>query len=274
MKRTLLFLMTGLLLFSCNGEKKKAQSMLMQAETLFRQALPDSALTMLDSLKKLYPKEFETLIAGQTLRRKIEVESAKQIISLCDSLLPIREAEIDKLKSGFIYEKDPEYDDVGKYFDKNQKIENKLQRSYIRCWTTEQGEFFIASVYYGKAPIGHTGLKLSLRDGSSVATVDIPPDGGLNYSFRDLGMTTEVVTYSAEKDGGAARFVYDNSAKTISAEYTGGKRFSLTVSPADVKSLVHTMDFAALLSETEKMKIEREKAINHLNYLNSKLEAQ
>jgi hypothetical protein len=273
MKRIFAFILLGVLI-ACNGEKKKAQAMLVQAESFFAQSLTDSALITLDSLKTRYPKEFEVLKAAQTLRRQIEVENAQQTIAICDSLLPIREAEIEKIKQSFIYEKDPEYDDVGKYFDKSQKIENKLQRSYIRCWTTEQGEFFLASVYYGKAPIGHTGLKLSLRDGSSVATADIPPDGGLNYSFRDLGMATEVVTYSSAKDGSAAHFIYDNSAKTINAEYTGGKRFLLTVQPADVKALVHTMDFAALLAETEKMKTEREKASTKLEYLNRKLGAE
>ena len=50
----------------------------------------------------------------------------------------------------------------------------------------------------------HTGIKLSTQDGLFAETPAIPYDGGLNYHFKDLGNTTEVVTYQGEKCEDAA----------------------------------------------------------------------
>jgi hypothetical protein len=269
--RQLFFIGLAFFLFACNGDKKNALALLEQAQLQYENAEYTSAKTLIDSIKSLYPKEFEVLKDGLQLSRLIEIKELERIILLCDSLFPIRESEVEILKKDFIYEKDPEYDEVGKYFEKTQKIENKLQRSYIRSSLTELGEFQLASVFYGSKPIQHAGLKVSAPDGTYTETALIPYDGGMNYTFTDLGMTTEVVAYPNGKDGGITRFIYDNKDVLLKAEYLGGKKFTLTISQSDKNALVKTLDFSVVLAEIEKMKKEKEIAIKRIAYLRGKL---
>ena len=80
--------------------------------------------------------------------------------------------------------------------------------------STKKGEIYLASVFYGGAPINHTGIKVSTKDGQFAETAAIPYDGGVNYRFKDLGKTTEVVTYKGEKGLDAAKFISTNVKRT------------------------------------------------------------
>jgi len=254
MKNVFLFLVAAVLLFSCDSEKKSASALLLRAEQMFTQTGYDEALNLIDSIKILYPRQYEVLTQGVYLRRKVEKAKADIFIRQCDSILPLLDSEIDSIKRSFVYEKDTEYDEVGRFFDKTQKIENKIQRSYLKCWTDENGNFFLASVYYGKTPIHHTSLRVVLPDGSYTETETVAPDGGLNYTFSDLGMTTEVVTYRSGKDGGTSLFIFDNQERPLKAEYLGGKRFVQQVSLSDKKAIAQTLQFATLLKERAELK--------------------
>jgi predicted Ser/Thr protein kinase len=256
---------------ACNDNKKQASAYLGNAQNLYEVGEYVAAKHALDSLKVLFPKEFEVLKQGLQLSRQVEVKIQERNLLFCDSLLLVRQSEFEIEKSGFLFEKDPEYDDIGKYVDKQQKLENKLQRSYIRINVNELGELALSSVYYGSQAIRHSALKVSKSDGEYMETQNIPFDGGVNYTFVDLGMTTEVVTYIKGKDNGVIQFIYNNKDAVLKAEYLGGKKYTLTLSQADKKSLVKTVDFAFILSDIEKLKKEKEKSTKRIEYLETEL---
>ena len=266
----------GILLFliACNTNKKQATIYLVNAQKLYEQGEYVSAKNNLDSIKNLFPKEFEIQKDGLKLRRKIEIKENEQNISFCDSMLIIRLAEAEKMKSGFVYEKNPEYDDVGKYIDKNQSVEAKLQSSYIRTQVNELGVILFSSVYYGSRAIQHTKLKVSKSNNEYVETQAIPRDGGLNYSFIDGGMTTEIVTYTQGKDNGVIKFIYDNKESVLKAEYSGKEKYSFTISASDKNVLVKTFNFSVVLSDIEKLKKEKEKSFLRILYLEDKLTSE
>jgi hypothetical protein len=270
MKKNLLFICVLLGLIACSGDKDKATAYLENAQTLYGNGEYPAAQQMLDSIKILYPKEFEVQKQALQLFRQVEIKMQERNLTFCDSLLLIRQAEFETQKSGFLFEKDPEYDEIGKYIDKQQKIENKLQRSYIRISTNELGEIALASVYYGNGAIRHSQLKVSKANGEYTETQNIPFDGGLNYSFVDLGMTTEVVTYTNGKDDGVAQFIYNNKDTALKAEYLGKKKYTYTISQGDKNALVKILDFSAILSSIEKLKKEKEKSTKRIEYLQSK----
>jgi hypothetical protein len=180
------------------------------------------------------------------------------------------------MKSGFVYEKDPVFDDLGKYIEKSQILEEKLESSYIRTNVNELGEILLSSVYYGKYPIRHARLKVTKPNGEFAETVLVPQDRGLNYSFVDEGMTTEIVTYTKGRDNGVISFIYDNSDSALKAEYSGSGRekISFTISATDKKVLVKASDFAMVLSDIEKMKKEIEKSSLRILYLESRLSGE
>jgi hypothetical protein len=255
---------------ACNSDKKHALVYFEKAQNSYEAGEYESAKQFLDSIKTLFPEEFEVQKQGLNLYRKVEIKVQERNLAFCDSMLLVLQGESETLKSGFLFEKDPEYDDIGKYVDRQQKLENKLQRSYIRISVNEMGELSLASVYYGSHAIHHSRLKVSKAGGDYTETQDIPFDGGTNYSFVDLGMTTEVVTYVNGKDNGVIQFIYNNKDATLKAEYAGGKKYNITISQGDKNALVKTADFAVVLSGIEKLKKTKEKSEKRIEQLQSK----
>ena len=259
------------LLTGCDGDRKAAQARLEKARAMYEKGEFFAAKNEIDSLRTFYPKEVGVLKEGLTLMRKVEISEAERNIAFCDSLLPIKQAELETLKKGFVFEKDSLYEEIGNYIWKYQTIERNVERCYIRSGVNEHGEMYLASVYYGAKPIEHTGIKLSTPDGTFVETPEIAYDGGNNYRFSNLGNTTEVVTYKAEKGENAIKFIYDNANNRIKVEYLGGKPYIIYIADADKKALVATYNLAVVLNDIYKMTTARENALKRIEYLNNKL---
>jgi hypothetical protein len=262
----------ALCLLSACGKEKEARAQLAVAQGYYESQQFTAAKNAIDTLRLNFPREVDVLREALTLMRLVERGESVRNIEYCDSLTPIRLEEAEKLKRGFVFEKDAEYEDIGNYVWQKKTVENNVERSYIRCGVDEKGEIYLASVYFGSRPINHTGLKMSAADGAFAETATIPYDGGMNYRFTDLGNTTEVVTYKGANCINAVNFVYSSDAKTrIKAEYTGGKPFSLYLSESDKDAIRATHDLAAVLSDIEMMRIEKEKSEKKILYIDSKL---
>lgn len=264
----------ALALAGCNQDGKKAQERLDNARNMYERNEYFAAKSEIDSIRLLYPKEFKVIREGLTLMRQVEQKEAERNLAFCDSLLPIRQQDLEELKKGFKLEKDSAYNEIGNYVSKQQTIERNIQRCYIRSGVNEKGEMYLASVYFGAKPINHTGIKLSTKDGLFAETPAIPYDGGLNYHFKDLGNTTEVVTYQGEKCEEAVKFIFANQQERIKVEYTGGKPYILYIADADKKAIVATYELAVVLSDIDKLTKEKEKSIKKLAYLEKKLSGE
>lgn len=279
MKRILMSVtLVAFLLVGCNGDEKAAQARLDKARAMYENDELFGAKNEIDSIRTLYPKEVKVLRQGLTLTRLIEKREAERNIAYCDSLLPIKLEEVEDLKKGFVFEKDTVYEEIGNYIWKQQTIERNLQRCYVRCGVSEKGEMYLASVYYGGRSIEHTGIKLSVKDkekGEQFATTaSIPYDGGLNYRFKDMGSTTEVVTYKGDHCVDAVKFIYENASDRIKVEYTGGNPYIIYMADADKKAIVTTFDLATVLSDISTMTTLKEKSEKKIAYLNSKLKEE
>ena len=273
MKRIICYIGVAVFLFTgCNNSEKEAQSRLDRAQLLFNQNELFAAKSEIDSLRSLYPKEFKVLKEGLVLMRQIELKEAERNIAFCDSLLPIKIEEAETLSKGFVFEKEAEYQEIGNYIRKQQTIEQNVERSYVRCGVNEKGEMYLASVYFGSRPIEHTRIKISTGDGLYAETASIPYDGGVNYRFKDLGNTTEIVTYKGDNSMDAIKFIYANEKSRIKVEYTGGKPFSIYMADADKKAIIETYNLATVLSDIENLTNEKDKATKKIAYLKGKLE--
>lgn len=273
MKQLIIGITLGLVAFTaCNHDAEKASARLAKARAMYEQNEFFAAKSEIDSVRILYPKEVKALKEALSLMRQVELKEAERNIAFCDSLLPIKQEEAETLKKGFVLEKDSVYEEIGNYIWKSQTIERNVQRSYIRTGVNEKGEMYLASVYYGARPLEHTGIKLSTTGDVFAQTASIPYDGGLNYRFKDLGNTTEVVTYKGENGLEAIKLIYAHPKDRIKVEYTGGKPYILYMADADKKAVVATYDLAVVLSDIENMSKEKEKAEKKMAYLKKKLE--
>ena len=230
------------ILTGCNGDEKAAQARLDKARAMYENNEFFGAKNEIDSIRALYPKEVKVLKQGLTLMRQVEVKEAERNIAFCDSLLPIKLEEVEGLKKGFAFEKDSVYEEIGNYIWKQQTIERNVQRCYVRCGVNEEGEMYLASVYYGGRPI------------------------------EDMGSTTEVVTYKGEHCVDAVKFIYDNEKERIKVEYTGGKPYIIYMADADKKAIVNTFNLATVLSDIKSMNTLKEKSEKKIAYLKNKLE--
>ena len=202
------------------------------------------------------------------LMHLVERGESERNIAYCDSLIPVREKEVETLKAGFVLERDARYEEVGRYVRPEYAVERNIGRSYLRCGVNEQGEIFLASVYSGGAPINHTGLKIEAPDGTYAVTAEIPYDGGANYRFKDDGRTTEVVTYAGDKGLDAIRFVDGVAEGTrLRAEYTGGRAFAIGLTEADCRAIRATLRLAEALTDIDALKKERQKATRKVAYI-------
>lgn len=271
-KSAICITLAAITLAACNNTEKEAQARLNNAKSMYERNEFFAAKSEIDSIRTLYPKEFKVLKEGLSLMRLVEMKESERTIAFCDSLIPIKTEESEVLKKGFNLEKDNVYEEIGNYIWKQQTIERNVQRCYIRSGVNEKGEIYLASVFYGGAPINHTGIKVSISDGQFAETVSIPYDGGVNYRFKDLGKTTEVVTYKGENGLDAAKFISANIKERIKAEYTGGKPYTLYIADGDKKAIAATFDLATVLSDLENLQKEKEKSAKRIAYLKSKFE--
>ncbi|WP_085535890.1 hypothetical protein [Massilibacteroides vaginae] len=264
-------ILAGIILSSCGNQEKEAKARLQKARDMYAANEFFAAKSEIDSIRILYPKEFKVLKESLTLMREVEIKEAERTLAYCDSLLPIRIAEIETLRKDFVYEKDSVYEEIGTFIWKQQTIERNINRCYIRSGVNEKGEMYLASVYYGANPINHTSIKLSAPGELFAETASIPYDGGVNYRFKDEGFTTEVVTYKGEAGLDAINLIYNNEKERIKVEYTGGKPYIIYIADADKKALVATFNLGTVLSDVNRMTLEMNKAQKRLEYLGAKL---
>ena len=268
------YLQLFLLIFlvsSCNQETKRAENLLSDAQNYYEFREYASAKLLLDSLKKTYPKELIVQREGLQLMRKVDLNEQERNLRYCDSMLVVCQLKADSLTKDFLFEKDATYDEVGKYTTKKQKIENNSGKSYIRCSVDERGDMYLASVYCGTNPINHTRIKVSSSAGEHTETENIPADGGLNYSFNNLGTTTEIVTYKRGKDGGVIQFICNRQNEMLKVEYLGGKKsYSIQISSNDKNAVAEINELATVLSDIERLKTEIQKAEKRIGYLRTK----
>jgi hypothetical protein len=262
-----------LLMIGCGGQEKEAKAKLSNAERLYEENEWLAAKNEIDSIRSWYPTETKMLKEALVLMRKIEMKEVERNIVYCDSLLPIRQAEAEEAtKDCFVFEKDSAYEEWGNYVYQQQTVERNTERSYIRCGVNEMGEMYLASVYFGRRPINHTGIKVSTKDGLFAETASIPYDGGLNYRFKDGENISEIVNYKGEKGVNVIKFIYAKSKERIKVDYTGGEQpYSIYMQEVHKQSLVLIYDLAALLSEIHSLTNERIKYIKKKAYLEGKL---
>ena len=262
--------LAALALSSCNSNGKKAQQRLDMAKAMYERAEYAAAKMQIDSIRILYPKEVSALKGGLILMRQVEQTESERNIAFCDSMMPIKIAKLPELEKNFVYEIDSAYNNIGKFVPKIHTVERNILRSYVRAGVYASGEMYLASVYFGKNAINHTGMKLSVGD-TFVETPSIPYDGGLNFHFTDLGNVTEVVTYMGEKCEAAADFIYNNQNARIRVAYTGGKPCILYLGDGDKQAIVDTYKLAVTLSDIDRMKTEKIRSMKKLAYLKHKL---
>ena len=274
MKKLFLSAMAVLALMSCSGDKEKAQNMLDNAKKLYAEGEYNSAKQKLDSIRTVYPKEFEVIKEGITLMRSIELKENERTLAYTDSMLVLKNKEAEDILKDFEFVANSEYDKDGFFIYKGMNVERNVERCYLRSGVNNNGEMYLASVYYGKGGINHNSLKVELKDSSNAQTVMIPYDGGTNYRFSDGGNISEIVTYKNGKDNGVISFINNFEKERIKVTYMGDKRYVFYMDDLSKKSISRTFELSIILSDIVKLQQENDIARSKIDYLENNISAR
>ena len=219
------------LLLACGDSSRDASTQYEKALQLFKAGQYESAKNAIDSIEQLYPKAFKQIKEGMLLMCRIKQKESERNLLYIDSVLKVRQSELETAKKDFRFEKDAKYQTEGNYVYNKLPKQSAITRSQLKVLVTEHGQMQLASVYYGSAPLKHSSIRVTLPDKSKAETLAIVYDGANNYRFTDNGKYTEIVTYKDGQCSAVASLIADNTDKNITLTYLGGSRYTLTLDP-------------------------------------------
>lgn len=256
-----------LLLASCGQEKKKAAGLLSRAEASFKAANYSEAQLQIDSIKILYPKEFEIRREAVKLKQQVELKEQQVSLEYLDSVMDMKKCILDSMKTSFVLEKDTAYQETGNYFYPSQVVEKNIGRTFLRASVSENGEMSLTSIYCAGGSLNHTSVKVSSQD--AFAQTPASPD---MYVTSDLGRRIEKADYKQGADGGVIGFIIANKdAKSLRLEFIGDRTYRTVMYAPDIKAIVEVSKLAQLLASMEKIRTEQKEANLKIQFLEKKI---
>ena len=221
MKKIGLVALFALLLAGCDdGGEKKAQENLRKAEAALEKENFNEAKLQIDSIRILYPKAFEARKQGVKLMQQVDLKEQRKSLIYLDSMMVVKQAQLDSVKGNFVLEKDTAYQEVGNYFYPTQTVEKNIGRSFLRGQVNEQGEMSLTSIYCAGGTLHHTAVKVSV--GGTFAETPASKD---SYETTDLGRAIEKADYKMGEDGGVIAFIVANKDKNIQLQFIGDRTY-------------------------------------------------
>lgn len=258
-----LALMTG----CSDGGEKQAQLHLQKAEQALLLENFSEAKLQIDSIKVLYPKAFEARKQGIKLMQQVDLKEQTKTLAYLDSVLLVKQAQLDSIKGNFVLEKDTAYQDIGNYFYPTQTVEKSLGRSFLRGQVNELGEMSLTSIYCAGGQLHHTSVKVSVGD--LFAETPISKD---SYETTDLGKTIEKSDYKVGEDGGVVGFIIANQDKNIQLQFIGDKTYRTAMHKNDRKAIVELAELARILSGMEEIRKQQKEANLKIQFVSRKIE--
>ena len=256
------------LLAGCgDGGEKEAQLRLQKAEAALQQDNFSEAKLQIDSIKILYPKAFEARKQGIKLMQQVDLKEQKKTLVYLDSMMQVKQLQLDSIKGNFVLEKDTAYQEIGNWFYPTQVVEKNVGRSFLRAQVSELGEMALTSIYCAGGKLNHTSVKVSVGD--TFAETSMTKD---SYTTTDLGRTIEKADYKVGEDGGVAGFIVANADKNIQLTFIGDKTWRTAMQKNDRKAFVELTELARILSGMEEIRKQQKEANLKIQFVNRKME--
>ena len=267
-KTTLLALMALVILTACgDGGEKQAQIRLQKAEAALQQENFSEAKLQIDSIKILYPKAFEARKQGIKLMQQVDLKEQRKTLVYLDSMMSVKQSQLDSIKGRFVLEKDTAYQEIGNYFYPTQVVEKSLGRSFLRGQVNELGEMSLTSIYCAGGALHHTAVKVSVGD-----TFAETPASKDSYETTDLGRVIEKADYKIGEDGGVTNFIVANQDKNIQLQFIGDKTYRTAMQKNDRIAIVELTGLARILSAMEEIRKQQKEANLKIQFVTRKIE--
>jgi hypothetical protein len=250
-----------------DGGEKEAQIRLQKAEVALQQENFSEAKLQIDSIKVLYPKAFEARKQGIKLMQQVDLKEQGKTLVYLDSMMQVKQAQLDSIKGNFVFEKDTAYQDIGNWLYPTQVVEKNVGRSFLRGQVNELGEMSLTSIYCAGGQLNHTSVKVSVGD-----TFAETPMTNDSYTTTDLGRTIEKADYKVGNDGGVTGFIVANADKNIQLTFIGDKTYRTAIQKNDRKAIVELTELARILSGMEEIRKQQKEANLKIQFVTRKIE--
>ena len=250
-----------------DGGEKEAQKRLQKAEVALQQENFSEAKLQIDSIKVLYPKAFEARKQGIKLMQQVDLKEQGKTLVYLDSMMQVKQAQLDSIKGNFVFEKDTAYQDIGNWLYPTQVVEKNVGRSFLRGQVNELGEMSLTSIYCAGGQLNHTSVKVSVGD-----TFAETPMTNDSYTTTDLGRTIEKADYKVGNDGGVTGFIVANADKNIQLTFIGDKTYRTAIQKNDRKAIVELTELARILYGMEEIRKQQKEANLKIQFVTRKIE--
>ena len=250
-----------------DGDEKRAQIHLEKAETALLNEKFSEAKLQIDSIRILYPKAFETRKKGIKLMLQVDLKEQRKALAYLDSMMLIKQNQLDSIRANFVLEKDTVYQEMGNYFYPTQVVEKNLGRSFLRGQVNERGEMSLTSIYCAGGKLNHASVRVSVGD-----TFAETPASKDSYITTDLGRTIEKADYKLGEDGGVIGFIYENRDKNIQLQFIGDKTYRMAMPRDDRNAISNLVDLARVLSGMEEIRKQQKEANLKIQFVTRKIE--
>ena len=250
-----------------DGGEKEAQIRLQKAEAALQQENFSEAKLQIDSIKMLYPKAFEARKQGIKLMQQVDLKEQRKTLVYLDSMMQIKQLQLDSIKGNFVLEKDTAYQEIGNWFYPTQVVEKNTGRTFLRGQVNELGEMSLTSIYCAGGSLNHTSVKVSVGD-----TFAETPTTKDSYTTTDLGRTIEKADYKLGEDGGVVGFIVANQDKNIQLTFIGDKTYKTAMQKNDRKAIAELTDLARILSGMEEIRKQQKEANLKIQFVTRKIE--
>ena len=261
------FLALAFLTGCSDGGEKQAQSHLQKAEKALSHENFSEAKMQIDSIKMLYPKAFEARKQGIKLMQQVDLKEQKKTLAYLDSVMRVKQLQLDSIKGNFVFEKDTAYQDIGNYLYPTQVVEKNVGRSFLRGQVNELGEMSLTSIYCAGGQLNHTSVKVSVGD--LFAETPMTKD---SYQTTDLGRVIEKADYKLGEDGGVVGFIVANQDKNIQLQFIGDKTYRTAMQKSDRKAIAALNELARILSGMEEVRKQQKEANLKIQFVSRKIE--
>ncbi len=278
MKKSILFLSLALaavlaVSVSCKEDQEyKARQFYVNAQMALTHKDYTLAKQMIDSIRIVYPKAFETRKDAIKLMQQVELAEQSRTIEYEDSVLSTLRSGLQAILTPFKLEKNEEYQDLGNWVVESQSPENNADRCYLRAQVEEvSGKLTLISTWRGASNIHHGSIKVSVGDtyAQSPVTDDV-------YEYKDLGVCYEKCNLKDGQDGGVAAFIALNRDKEIKLQAIGqnGKGTAVTLTQKDRKAIAQLYDLSQVLKTIAEHQSMRDEAARKVKFIMSKMQEE
>lgn len=258
----LLLLAATYTLFSCEKSiEEPARLLLAEARELYAADEYNSARILIDSISITYPKAYKTRREAEILRREVMLKEKQRDVEYFTGMYDVLVERRDSLVTGFTFNKDAQYQDMGYYTVPSQAIALNPFNSFLRASVKENGDAYLASYYRG-AKISHKTLKVS--SGESFVICENPFS---SRSYWYLGVYNERRDYRYGADDGVMDFIA-SATDPVKVNISGEQgKYEYMLRDDDVKAIKRVIELSNLLKMVEEARSMRDEAQRSLDFL-------